>query len=216
MLHKFIPSMLATGMVTGLCLYSQTTQTPAPTTGGGGTTTSPTAPGGGSNTPTTRTPTIPNPNSTPTTSPFPTDMPRPIYISGRVMMEDGTAPPESLVIERVCNGQPRPEGYTDSKGRFNFELGHNQGVMADASTSGGSFDSDFGRSSSSRMPGERSGVTERSLTGCEIRASLAGYRSSVISLAGRRISCTRQPMQVCSERRITAFSAHPTSYPRSS
>ena len=57
------------------------------------------------------------------------EMVRPIFISGKVMLEDGTPPQESVVIERVCNGNARPEGYTDSKGRFSFEVGRNQGMF---------------------------------------------------------------------------------------
>ena len=49
---------------------------------------------------------------------FPQEMPRPIFISGKVMLQDGTPPPDSVVIERVCNGLARPEGYTDSKGQI--------------------------------------------------------------------------------------------------
>jgi len=51
------------------------------------------------------------------------EMQRVFFFSGKVMMDDGTPPPETAVIERVCNGVPRPEAYTDSKGRFNFQLG---------------------------------------------------------------------------------------------
>jgi hypothetical protein len=40
---------------------------------------------------------------------FPDMMQRPIFLSGKVIMEDGTPPPDSVVIERVCNGMPRPE-----------------------------------------------------------------------------------------------------------
>ena len=40
-------------------------------------------------------------------------------------MDDGTAPPDSVVIERNCNGYARNEGYTDSKGNFSFQLGQN-------------------------------------------------------------------------------------------
>jgi Flp pilus assembly protein TadD len=109
-------------------------------------------------------------------------------LSGKVVMDDGTPPPESVVIERVCNGMPRPEGYTDSKGRFSFQLGQNQGVFMDASVSGS--DPGFGGMGNSRMPGMdgRGGntVTERDLMNCEIRAALPGFRSSVVSLAGRR------------------------------
>jgi len=117
-------------------------------------------------------------------------MQRVFFFSGKVMMDDGTPPPETAVIERVCNGMPRPEAYTDSKGRFNFQLGQNNQMMADASTSSG--DGIFGgggmNSRGSMAPGMGGGrqITERDLMGCELRASLAGFRSDVVSLAGRR------------------------------
>ena len=37
------------------------------------------------------------------------------------------------MIQTVCNGVPRSEGYTDSKGYFSVELGSNRGVIQDAS-----------------------------------------------------------------------------------
>ena len=56
-------------------------------------------------------------------------MQQPIFVSGQVMLEDGTPPTESVAIERVCGGQSRTEGYTDSKGYFSLELGRrNNGV----------------------------------------------------------------------------------------
>ncbi len=123
---------------------------------------------------------------------------RPIFLSGKVVLEDGTAPPESVTIERVCNGSPRPEAYTDSKGRFSFQLGQNQGMMQDASIGndplGGGFDNAPGQQRGASpgfggfggMSGGR-GVSERDLMGCEIRAVLAGYRSEAVPLAGRRM-----------------------------
>src|SRR5215472_5711068 len=84
----------------------------------------------------TNTPTTTNPNrtTTPTTQQQqPYDMgQRPIFLSGKVVMDDGTPPPESVVIERVCGGNPRPEAWTDSKGHFSFQLGQNTAMMADA------------------------------------------------------------------------------------
>lgn len=124
---------------------------------------------------------------------MPTDMQRPIFLSGKVLMDDGTPPPDSVVIERVCNGTPRPEAYTDSKGRFQFQLGQNSGMMADASVAnlggdfGGASRSSTGMGGMSGMGGMGGrGVSERDLMGCEIRASLAGYRSEAISLTNRR------------------------------
>jgi tetratricopeptide (TPR) repeat protein len=91
------------------------------------------------------------------------------------------------MIERVCQGNPRPEGYTDQKGRFSFQLGQNNQVLADASVSnsGDVFDHSSGAGRGGMGMGGR-GISERDLMGCEIRASLAGFRSDVVSLAGRR------------------------------
>jgi tetratricopeptide (TPR) repeat protein len=111
----------------------------------------------------------------------------PVFLSGKVMVDDGTPPPEPATIERICNGgQPRPEGYTDSKGRFSIQLGQNQAMMPDASTGG--FDNNDPFSSRSSIPGMggQRGISERDLMGCEIRASLPGYRSQVVQLSGRR------------------------------
>ncbi|HTM49022.1 MAG TPA: tetratricopeptide repeat protein [Bryobacteraceae bacterium] len=124
------------------------------------------------------------------------EQPRPIFLSGKVMLDDGTPPPDSVVIERVCNGNPRAEAYTDSKGRFSFQLGQNQGVMQDASMSSNRGDfgglgnaGGFGGMNQSDMGGfgtRGGGISERDLMGCEIRAALPGFRSDVVSLSGRR------------------------------
>lgn len=115
------------------------------------------------------------------------EMQRLIFLSGKVMLDDGTPPPESVLIERVCNGQPKPEGYTDSKGRFSFQLGQNNAVLADASVSNsdGLF-GDGGPGASNGRFGGQSQINERQLMGCEIRAALPGFRSDVVTLAGRR------------------------------
>jgi len=109
------------------------------------------------------------------------------------MLEDGTPPPDSVTIERVCNGVVRPEGYTNSKGNFSFELGRNSAIMADASTSSGLDDGVFGRSSTMGgrnqtlgAMGQNTGINERQLMGCEIRANLPGFRGDSVMLAGRR------------------------------
>jgi tetratricopeptide (TPR) repeat protein len=115
----------------------------------------------------------------------------PVFLSGKVMMEDGTPPPEPVTIERVCNGgQPRPEGYTDSKGRFSIQLGNNMNVLPDASVGNSADISDISGVPGSRsmgMPGQQRGFSERDLMGCELRASLPGYRSQVVQLSGRRV-----------------------------
>jgi tetratricopeptide (TPR) repeat protein len=113
---------------------------------------------------------------------------RVFFFSGKVVLDDGTPPPEQVVIERVCNGIARPEGYTDSKGRFSFQLGQNSAMMADASVNMNDPVFGGGGPGGGRMSGPfgQQGVSERDLMGCELRASLPGFRSDVVSLAGRR------------------------------
>ncbi len=133
-----------------------------------------------------------NPNS-----PFP-DTNRPIFISGKVVLDDGTPPAEPVTIERICNGNGRAQGYTDSKGRFQIQLGQTQGILQDASASGGGYGPGMpgggggmngNRSATGMggMNGSGGGMGERDMMGCEIRANLAGFRSDSVNLGSRRV-----------------------------
>jgi tetratricopeptide (TPR) repeat protein len=105
---------------------------------------------------------------------------RPIYLSGSVRLPDGAIPPATVVIERVCGGVIRPEGYTDSSGNFSFMVANQtSGVFLDASVAG---DAAI-RGDTSTM---QRGGNERSLSGCEIRGNLAGFTSSSILLGFRQ------------------------------
>jgi Tfp pilus assembly protein PilF len=124
---------------------------------------------GTSNTP-SRTTTPSRTNSAPDTST------QPVFVSGKVLLENGGVLPEPVAIERVCNGVIRREGYTDFKGQFEFQLGLNIGFQ-DASEN----DSRITPNPLPR-PGSGSGRRPLDLTGCEFRAVLAGYQSSVAML----------------------------------
>ncbi len=119
------------------------------------------------------------------------ELQHPWFLSGKVVMEDGTAPPESVVIERTCGPLRRPEGYTDAKGNFSFQVGESQQAMTDASI--GSTDLDpFGtQAGRAGMPGTNvvnpmAGGSANQLIGCELKAVLPGYRSDIVNLTGRR------------------------------
>jgi len=145
--------------------------------------------GGGNNNGTT---TVPGSNSR-TTSKFPEQ--RIIFVSGNVILSDGSPVPEPVVIERSCGSSTRREANTDSKGYFSFQLGGRSiGVFQDASIGGGG-DYAMGRSEvggnnsdigflggPSGSGGANDGVSRYDLMGCELRAVLAGYRSSVVHL----------------------------------
>jgi tetratricopeptide (TPR) repeat protein len=148
------------------------------------------ASGGSPNTPTTVRP--PVVSSTPTTNnqQNQTNIQRAIFISGKVMMDDGSPIPPNIVIQRVCNGSPRSVAYTDSRGHFSFQWGQQNSFMSDASESGG-----FGRMSSGGSFGNAQSAGgsnplagdpfTNQMAGCEIRAQLAGYRSDSVNLVSR-------------------------------
>jgi tetratricopeptide (TPR) repeat protein len=177
-----ILAILASSAFAAILLPAQTT---APKGGSstGGTTGSPTT--GTTGTPSTGslpgTTTPGTPNST--TNPG-TNSRGPFYF-GKVVMPDGTAPPAGVIIERVCNGAARPQAYTDSRGDFSFQVGQTQDMLPDAS-----FDQpDRASARGNGMgPTGASGSTQPNSQpyACDLRANLAGYRSDVISLGGRR------------------------------
>ncbi len=133
-----------------------------------------TRPGSGATGATTTTPTaVPTrPTTTaPTNIPSP-DISRPIYISGRVVLDQGNVVTEPVAIQRVCGGTVHRETYSDTHGNFSVLIGENI-TFQDASES-------------NTMLGNRnSTLSTRNLWNCEIRAELPGYSSSAITLAGR-------------------------------
>jgi hypothetical protein len=112
----------------------------------------------------------------PRTSTTPDASIQPVFVSGKVLLQGGGALPEPVPIERVCNSVSRREGYTDTKGQFEFQLGLNT-TFQDASES----DSRITPASTPR-PGGNASRRPLDLTGCELRAVLAGYQSSVVIL----------------------------------
>lgn len=120
---------------------------------------------------------------------------RPIFLSGKVQIADGTPIPPGVSIQRVCGANTRSVAYTDNKGRFQFEWGHTQGMLPDASNSDNSRGFGSGMPSTSNVPmGQSSSanamlsgtLAENELSGCELRAVAAGFRSDSVNLSGRR------------------------------
>jgi tetratricopeptide (TPR) repeat protein len=74
-------------------------------------------------------------------------------ISGRVVLSDG-ADPQGIAVQQVCRRTVTAVTYTDSSGHFTIPRGTNSGFGMDASVSA-----------------NNSGI----VSGCELRATLAGY-----------------------------------------
>ncbi len=116
-------------------------------------------------------PTTPTINQGTQNNPFP-DVDRPMYISGKVVLADGSAVSESVTIESICSGRKRVETYTDSHGNFSFELKKTPNTMAiQGADTSASFDQQFSKNAAF------------SYNSCELQASLPGFTSDVVQLA---------------------------------
>jgi len=126
--------------------------------------------------------------TTPSTASAPTSesVQRPIFLSGSVMMDDGSPLPPNVVIQQLCSGSQHSVAYADSKGHFSFQFGQNNGMLPDASESSagrGRGGSGFGSAQSAGGGNPlSSNPFGNQMNGCELRADLAGYRSTTAQL----------------------------------
>ncbi|HUI54150.1 MAG TPA: tetratricopeptide repeat protein [Bryobacteraceae bacterium] len=124
----------------------------------------------------------------------PTELIRPIVLSGKVMLEDGTVPPDAVILELDCGGGARPQGHTDAKGRFSVTIGQDQTETLDASYGNigepvsnavASYNRAVPTSPSLGSPVGQSS-SERDLMNCELRAVLGGFSPASVKLSGPR------------------------------
>ena len=172
---------IGTGLTCNVALFAQApSRGAAPTTGSAG---SPTLPAS-TTSPNSRSP-FPNTTTGPDT------LQRPLYLAGRVTLDDGTPPSEPVTLKLVCNANPRSVGFTDSKGRFSIDIRdrNNAAMFEDASENGTGRMGGMGSANSSNSSGSSTGssgsFSERALMGCELRATLAGFRSDGVNLGAR-------------------------------
>jgi tetratricopeptide (TPR) repeat protein len=129
--------------------------------------------------------TVPGNNTTPGLGDNP-EATIPIFLSGKVVIDDGSPTPQNIAIQRMCGSVPQTVAWTDGKGRFSFQWGdRNSTIVPDASepdTSMGRMDGKMGSGSRGQI-GRLGGDP---LAGCELRASVVGFRSDRINLNGHR------------------------------
>jgi tetratricopeptide (TPR) repeat protein len=132
----------------------------------------------------------------------------PWYVSGRVMLDDGTAPPDPIAVQSVCNGTAYVAAYTDAKGQFSFRVGGSEGLLSQDASVGrpdpvlgrlkpalggpGSATESIDRTTSTTSttsatdPNPRPAPVERSLDNCELRVAMAGYLPARFNLPNRK------------------------------
>jgi tetratricopeptide (TPR) repeat protein len=105
-----------------------------------------------------------------------------IFFSGEVVLEDGSPPPDTVLLQRVCNGHAHTEAWTDLKGHFSFKVegSENGSAVADASQASGppaDVNMPMGNASQYTHP-----VTS-SLRDCDLQAVLPGFQATGVGMA---------------------------------
>ena len=98
-----------------------------------------------------------------------------MFLSGRIATEDGAPVPSDALVERVCDGRVRQQVHTSSHGDFSMQLGSTADSFLDAS-------GDSSPRLGDANPESRMGMSRRELANCELRASISGFSSSVVTL----------------------------------
>jgi len=116
---------------------------------------------------------------------------RPIYFSGKVAMQDGSAV-YGVNIERVCGGIAKTVAYTNATGRFSFQWSDSSMIIADASDAGSGrtrTTSSGGFGSSQSAGGANTLAADpfaSRMMNCELRANAPGFKSDTVDLFNRR------------------------------
>ena len=100
-----------------------------------------------------------------------------IFLSGKVVTDDGTVLTEHATIQTICNGQKHNETYTDSHGQFSFELVTRSSAVSENGAEIGDADS------SPTNPTFSIRDTQRDWKDCQLQAVLPGFTSDVVQLS---------------------------------
>jgi tetratricopeptide (TPR) repeat protein len=109
-------------------------------------------------------------------------------VSGDVRLEDGTAPPDAVQINRVCSGRTIAAAKTDTTGHFTFSVdtGKNSTVTEDAAAPSAQA-SDLNKALNQTSTMYIYPITT-ALRDCEIQAVLSGFRTASVPLSVHDIS----------------------------
>jgi Tfp pilus assembly protein PilF len=111
-----------------------------------------------------------------------------VIVSGDVRMEDGSAPPDAVQINRICNGRSSAAAKTDTMGRFNFSVSSGGPTTATADAGQASSQpADLNKALNATSTQYTNPVTT-ALRDCEVQAVLSGFRAENVRLSIRDTS----------------------------
>ena len=97
------------------------------------------------------------------------------FVTGQVVLDDGTELTEPAMIQTICRGQRRSQAYSDSRGYFSFQFGDSRSAAAAA----------ISDATSSGAPVRSSSPSASNINECQLQAELAGFSSQPIEMGGR-------------------------------
>ena len=111
-----------------------------------------------------------------------------VIVSGDVRMEDGSAPPDAVQINRICNGRTTAAARTDTMGHFNFSVSASGGGAATADAAQPPAQaSDLNKALNQTSTQYTNPITTE-LRNCEVQAVLSGFRAENVRLSIRDTS----------------------------
>lgn len=97
------------------------------------------------------------------------------FISGKVVIDDGTPLTDQAIIQSNCKGMRHAETHTDSSGNFSFEFGKQRTESDDIETS------NMGKMQT--VSGGRVTSTDTLTSDCQLVAVVPGFSSDVVELS---------------------------------
>lgn len=117
-----------------------------------------------------------------------------MFLTGKVILDDGMTPPGQGRVELVCNGNVVRQAYISGSGTFSLQVSFARGSVDSQQPMDASFDGPLSGGSSTSQVGRTLGRNFASarydslnLSGCELQARLEGFRSDRIILGRRGI-----------------------------
>ena len=102
-----------------------------------------------------------------------------VFLTGKVVLDDGTEPTESAAIQTICGGQKHTETMSDSHGNFSFQFLN----RLTATNGAGLGDADTTMWTIPLSSSNVKGGSNRNAQDCELQAVVPGFTSQIIELA---------------------------------
>jgi len=108
--------------------------------------------------------------------------PRPMYLRGKVLFDDGN-PASGATVELACNSGVQRQVFASADGSYSLDISARENsTFSDASMRGSGGRGDIVSNSPTRTSLDQM----LDLSSCELRAAIAGFQSSRVSLGRRR------------------------------